>query len=518
MPPEALAQQRLRRQIIAVPFGWRRSLLLLGAAWLALIALFLDDWQAMAGQWWNTSTYNHILLVPAILAWLVALRRRELAKLVPEAWWPGLIVVAGATFVWVLGSFAGLSLARQLGAVALLQGAALTLLGPRVCAGLAFPLGYMLFLVPFGDELIPMLQLITARITMTLLALSGIPASLEGVFITTPTALFKVAEACSGVKFLIAMTAFATLAANLCFRAWSRRFVFVSATLSLAVLANGVRAWGTVIVAHYRGVEFASGFDHIFYGWIFFALVIALVLALGWRWFDRAPDGPQIDVAEIAASPLLARMAAWRIGGEGALGVTLALALGGIAWAAAADRLAAPLPVRIELPMVSGWHRVDYAPRVWWEPRHGGADHRLLGRYADAQGNAVDVSYALYANQGEGHEAGGFGEGALTPAGAWDWTQPGPALVGARTDRLSSGRIERVCATWYKTGDTVTGSNARLKLANMADRLLLRHRATAVLIVSGEERPGQPAGRALDRFIAAAGGPGAWMDRAAATR
>jgi hypothetical protein len=98
-----------------VPFGWRRSLLLLGAAWLALIALFLDDWQAMAGQWWNTSTYNHILLVPAILAWLVALRRRELAKLVPEAWWPGLIVVAGATFVWVLGSFAGLSLARQLG-------------------------------------------------------------------------------------------------------------------------------------------------------------------------------------------------------------------------------------------------------------------------------------------------------------------------------------------------------------------------------------------------------------------
>ena len=518
MPPEALAAPQLRRFVVSLSTVWRRPLLLLGAAWLALIALFFADWRAMAGQWWDTSTYNHVLLVPAILAWLVALRRHELAKLAPQAWWPGLIVVAGAAFVWVLGSFAGLSLARQLGAVALLQGAALALLGPRASAGLAFPLAYMLFLVPFGDELVPLLQLITARITMSLLALSGIPASLEGVFITTPTALFKVAEACSGVKFLVAMSAFAVLAANLCFRAWPRRIVFVGCTLALAVLANGVRAWGTVIVAHYRGIAFASGFDHIFYGWIFFAAVIALVLALGWRWFDRAPDEPQIDAAAINASPVLARLAQWRIGSAAALAVTLALALGGMAWAATADRLAARLPARIELPGVDGWQRVDYAPKVWWAPRHGGANHRLLGRFADAQGHTVDVSYALYASQGEGHEAGGFGEGALTIESAWDWAQPGPALAGAKTDRLTAGLVERVCATWYKTGDTVTGSNARLKLANMADRLLLRRRATAVLIVSAEERPGLPAEQALTRFIAATGGPGAWIDRVAATR
>ncbi|MDP3677015.1 MAG: archaeosortase/exosortase family protein [Novosphingobium sp.] len=59
---------------------------MLAAAWLALIALFLGDWHAMAAQWWDTSTYNHVLLVPAILAWLVALRRHELARLIPEGW------------------------------------------------------------------------------------------------------------------------------------------------------------------------------------------------------------------------------------------------------------------------------------------------------------------------------------------------------------------------------------------------------------------------------------------------
>ena len=519
MPPEAIASPPSARLAVSLPTAWRGPLLLLGGAWIALIALFLGDWQAMAGQWWDTSTYNHVLLVPAILAWLVALRRRELARLVPEAWWPGLIVVAGAAFVWVLGSFAGLSLARQLGAVVMLQGAVLASMGPRVSAGLAFPLAYMLFLVPFGDELIPLLQLVTARITMALLALSGIPAALDGVFITTPTALFKVAEACSGVKFLIAMSAFAVLAANVCFRTWPRRIVFVAATLVLAVLANGVRAWGTVVVAHYRGVEFASGFDHIFYGWIFFAVVIALVLALSWRWFDRAPDDPQIDADAILASPILARLGRWRMGGQAALAATLALALGGMAWAAATDRLAAPLPSRVDLPAVQGWQRIDYAPRVWWQPRHAGAAHRLLGRYADAQGHTVDVSYALYASQGEGHEAGGFGEGALTPQSAWDWVQPGPVLAGVGTERLvATGGIERLCATWYETGGIVTGSNVRLKLANMADRLLMRRRATAVLILSAEERPGYPATRALSRFVGATGGPGAWMDRVAATR
>ena len=115
MRPEALSSLPLRRFAVSLPDAWRRPLLMLGSAWIVLIALFLGDWRAMAGQWWDTSTYNHILLVPAILAWLVALRRGELARLVPLAWWPGLIVVAGASFVWVLGSFAGLSLARQLG-------------------------------------------------------------------------------------------------------------------------------------------------------------------------------------------------------------------------------------------------------------------------------------------------------------------------------------------------------------------------------------------------------------------
>lgn len=516
MPPEALPRRRPTwPTAIAIPPAWQGPLAGLGAAWLLLIALFFADWRDMTALWWNISTYNHILLIPAIVAWLVSLRWAELAKLAPQAWAPGLIPVGLALLVWVAGSFAGLSLARQLGAVVMLQGAVLALLGPKVGRALAFPLAYMLFLVPAGEELVPTLQLLTARMTMALLDLTGIHATLEGVFITTAFGYFKVAEACSGVKFLIAMIAFGALVANVCFRSWPRRLGFMAVAVAVPVLANGLRAWGTIFISKSQGIEFAASFDHVFYGWIFFAVVIVLVLAVGWRWFDRAIDDPMIDAAAIAGRP---ERFAYPIQREVALAVIAALAFSALGWSAAAGRLAAPMPSRIALPEVPGWTRVDYVPQVWWEPRHGGSDHRLLGRYANAAGDTVDVSYALYAGQSEGREAGGYGEGAWMPDTGWAWAEPGPALAGAKVDRLAApgpggAQVERVAATWYRNGALIGGSNARLKLANAADRLLLRAEPTATLILSSEERPGHPAPRALRRFLAATGAPGPWMDR-----
>ncbi len=518
MPPEASLPREAARIALAVG-PWRRSLAALGGTWLLLIALFAQDWGKMFAQWWDSSTYNHILLVPAILGWLVWLRLPELRKLTPSAWWPALVALAGASLLWVLGSFAGFDLFRQVGAVALLPASLLLILGPRVGAALLFPLCYMAFLVPFGDELVPLLQMITAKITIALVHLSGVPAKIDGVFIDTPAGLFEVAEACSGVKFLIAMIALGALVGNVCFINWQRRMAFMVLCLVAPILANGIRAWGTIFAAQYVGVEKAAGIDHIIYGWIFFAVVIALVLGLSWRFFDRAIDDPMIDAAAIEASPRLTTFAAQRLPVWLALVGALALVLGGQAWARAADRLSASLPRQIDLPQVPGWQRVDYRPQVWWEPRASGADHRLLGRYADTAGNEVDVFVALYAAQSEGKEAGGFGEGALRPDSDWAWQGEGPQVVEAGTERLlAQGRVMRLAQTWYRSGELLGRSNARLKLANIADRLLLRPRPTMLLILSAEARPGHDPARALTAFRLSTGDLAPWMDRMAQLR
>ncbi|HYD24082.1 MAG TPA: exosortase A [Croceibacterium sp.] len=324
LPASAPASARL-------PAAWRLPLVQLSLAWIGLVALLWGEWRAMAHQWWDISTYNHILLIPPILAWLVKLRAAELARLVPQAWWPGLVLLAGGLIAWLVGSAAGINLVSQLGAMVVLQAAVVVLLGPRVAGALLFPLGYMAFMVPFGDELIPALQAITARLAVALTHASGVPAQIDGVFIDTPAGLFVVAEACSGVKFLIAMVALGALVAHTCFASARRRAAFMAAAVIVPVLANGVRAWGTIYIAQSQGIEFAAGFDHIVYGWIFFALVMTAVLGAAWRFFDRSPDDPPIDAAAIAASPRLARLARFGIGGWTATATILALA-GAVAW------------------------------------------------------------------------------------------------------------------------------------------------------------------------------------------
>ncbi len=520
MLPENTLPARAQGLLARVPDYWRAPLIRLIAVWLGLIALFLGDWRDMAWQWWNSSTYNHILLIPPILGWLALQRGAETAAIMPRAWWPGLVVMAGAVFLWVLGDFSGLNLARQLAVVVMLQGSALALLGPRVAAAQLFPLGYMLTLVPFGDELIPFLQTITAKLTMQLLALSQLPATIDGVFITTRFGYFEVAEACSGVKFLIAMLAYGALVSNVCFASWWRRAGFMALSLVVPVLANGVRAWGTIYIASWRGIEFAASFDHIFYGWVFFAVVMALVMAAGWRFFDRKVDAPLVDGAAIAASSLLARLERLALPVSAALGGIAALALAGLAWSAAANLIAAPMPDLITLPEVAGWHLEDSAPRFEWHPLHTGADHRLVARYADSKGHVVDLSFALYAAQGDGKEAGGFGQGALPLASHWAWEEPGTAFDDAKSDVIQApGPVHRLAVTWLRTGDLLTGSNTRLKLANMEDRLLLRPRATMTLILSAEASDGTaPPEDAIRSFLAATGPIAPWMDRMARVR
>ncbi|MFA9201834.1 MAG: exosortase A [Cypionkella sp.] len=305
----------------------------LALAWAALITATFGEWRAMAHQWWNIDTYNHVLLVPAILAWLVWLRRDELARVEPRAWWPGLVWLGAGLVMSLAGRAVEVNLLAQAGALAALQGALLAMLGVRVALVLAFPLLYAAFLVPFGDELIPALQQVTAHIAIGLTHASGVPAISDGLVIDTPGGKFIVAEECSGVKFLVAMTALSVLVAWTGFARWQRRVALVVGAAVVSILANGVRAWGTIYVAQWVGAERAGGFDHIVYGWVFFACVIALVLGAAWRWFEREPAEAGLSAEEAGRHPL-AHLERFSTSPDVALAAIAAVAIGFAALAA----------------------------------------------------------------------------------------------------------------------------------------------------------------------------------------
>lgn len=484
---------------------WRPHLLRLGLTLAALLAIFRADALDMARIWWSVSTYNHCLFVLPIAAWLIREKRDAIAAAgPPQPWLPGVALVFLFAGLWVLGEAGGIAVFRHLGLVLILLAAAVTLLGLRIARIVAFPLGYLLFLVPAGDGIVPLLQQVTARMATALLDLFAVPATLDGVFIATPVALFEVAEACAGVNFLIAMIAYGTLAGYLCFRSIGRRFAFVIACVAASILANAVRAFLTILVSYRAGnTDFAEGLDHVAFGWIVFALVMVAVTLVGRPFFDRrdVSAGPRAN----AAAPPTASGTAWPMPAA-----VLAAALLPVGWdAGMSSRGRLPMPHRIALPAIAGWERVPIQQSARWLPDTRGADHHLVGQYADRDGNRVDVVILLFSAQEEGRELVGYGRGALDLRHGWSWIGDTNPPVGGRAMRIVAAGVEREAFSFYRVDGMTSGNPQRVKISTVLARLAGRDQAAFALHVSAENRSGQPARPVLERFMAALSDPAA---------
>ncbi|HMT44998.1 MAG TPA: exosortase A [Chakrabartia sp.] len=476
---------------------WARHLTALGFTIVALLALFARDAGDMASIWWNVSTYTHCLFIIPITLWLISQRMEEIQGIQPSIWLPGLAGVALGGLVWMLGEAAGIALFRHAALVLMIQSAIATLIGRQMLAALLFPIFYLSFLVPFGEELVPLLQTITAKMCMILLAVTGVPASVDGVFITTPAGLFEVAEACSGVKFLVAMAAYATLAANVCFKSWTRRLIFLAFGLIVPVLANGVRAFGTIWISEKTGIEFAASFDHVIYGWFFFGFVMIVIMAASWKFFDRNLSDPWLS-GEVPAAAPSSRIASPAI----AAGLVLVVALASVGWQAGMSSLGrTPVNHLVTMPEVKGWSRTDPQSSYPWVPRFDGADHRLTGQFINASGQRVDMVIAIYGWQEDGREMVGFGQGTFDPESEWSWTRATLAPTGGKADVIFAPGAEREVAAFYVMGGTSTGSETRVKLATLKSRLTGGDQAGVAILVSAQAWPGQPTRPAIDAFL-----------------
>jgi len=112
----------------------------------------------------------------------------------------------------------------------------------------------------------------------------------EGLYITVPSGVFEVAVACSGIRYLIACFAVGSLYAHLSYNQWHKKLVFILFALLFPILANGVRAYLIVLIAYLSDMKYATGVDHLVYGWLFFGLIIYLMFAIGNIWADPVDD------------------------------------------------------------------------------------------------------------------------------------------------------------------------------------------------------------------------------------
>ncbi|WP_158295545.1 exosortase A [Crenalkalicoccus roseus] len=428
--------------------AWAPVLVALGLGVAALLLLFRAE-AAAAVRVWNSSTaYNHCWLVLPIAAWLAWTRRHRLAGLSPApAPWLALLALPPA-LAWLAAERLGIMEGRQLAALALIEVFILAVVGWRVARAMAAPLAYLVFLVPFGEFATPLLQDITAWMIELGLRLLGITHYRDGLLIETTAGLFHVAEACAGLRFIIAALAFGALYALVMFRSPGRRIVVMVLAVTVPVLANGLRALGIVVLGSYLGSAEAAAADHVIYGWGFFSVVMLLLILAGLPFREDAAPSPRPDAAWPVRAPRRAALA-------GAAGLALALAAAGPALAGVLDpaggqapraippRLAAPegcapMPegagLRCEGAVVTA-QLLAFSPRVTWGAV-AATRHRLM-----AEGSDTDVTFRIAVPGSAAWNGRHVGEAGAMAAAAW--------LNGAPT---GGGLRSRIAQAWNSLG------------------------------------------------------------------
>lgn len=276
----------------------KRFILIFSLLMMVWAIVYQDALLAMEAIWSTSDTFAHGYFILPISLWLLWRDKEYLLQSRIKPSWLALPLLVGSLFVWLFAYAADINVLGQLSAIASLILLVWLMVGNKVAWHYKFPLAYLFFAVPMGENLIPWLQDVTAWFTVFFLKLNGIPVFVDGLYIQIPTGMFEVAVACSGIRYLIASVAVGTLFGYLTYNKIYKKLLFVLFALGLPILANGIRAYGIVAIAYYSDMEYATGADHLIYGWLFFGLVIMLMFWVGGLFADKIQMTARADKKE----------------------------------------------------------------------------------------------------------------------------------------------------------------------------------------------------------------------------
>jgi len=248
----------------------------------------------LVSDWAHDDNYSHGFLILPIALYFVWERRRKLLAMTPSPSALGLLVVIGSIATLVAGVLGAELFLTRVSIIGLIGGVVLYTLGWRHLRVLAFPIAFLILMVPlpaivFNQIAFP-LQLLASRFGESTLQAAAIPVLREGNVIYLANTTLEVAEACSGIRSLVSLLTLGIVYGYFTDgRGWMR-WLIALATVPIAIVTNGMRVAGTGIAAHYYGPEAAQGFFHEFSGWLVFVAAFALLFVIVRILLALAPD------------------------------------------------------------------------------------------------------------------------------------------------------------------------------------------------------------------------------------
>jgi len=275
--------------------GHERTMRRQDLALIGLLALvFAPALLALARVWSSVDYYSHGFLVPLVAYWIFRSQIRGLAAADRDA--RGTLLLAVSFLVYAAGLFQASVSLQGVGVVIAVAGTVLRTWGTLGLRRLAFPVAFLLFMVPIPPSLlspvIVWLQLQVSVASVAILHALGFTVLRAGNVVLLPggESLF-VAEACSGITSLVTLLPLGIVLAYFSPLSRIQRLLLVAAVVPVAMFGNLVRVIATVFAARHYGVAHATSSTlHEFAGLLSFLLECALLIALIplLRWFSGA--------------------------------------------------------------------------------------------------------------------------------------------------------------------------------------------------------------------------------------
>jgi len=470
---------------------------------LVVIALlYWGTYESLISTWRRSDTFTHCFLIPPICLFLIWSARDRLAAEPTRVSFAGLAAVLLASFGWFLAGLADVQVGQQLAAVFLLPATVVALFGASVGRQIAFPLAYLVFAVPFGEFLIPTLVDFTASFTVGALRLTGVPVVREGAYFSIPSGDFEVAKACSGIRYLIASAAIGVLHAHLSFRAPWKQVLLVAVYLVAAVIANGVRAYGIVMIAHLSDMQLAVGTDHLIYGWIFFAALMALMFT-GAHFFADTPLGSAVVATRSRGGGALPLRSRSKILTGSALLLVLAFAAVGpllLEWRTRDVASGGVAPV--SLPTSIAQWKGPRAREVAEAPIANSGSAEAVALYESTEGT-VQLEIVTRPLGVSNPDIIGMAASRLRPDG-WQVLETGRARVDAGSAPqevvLRSHGEDRVVWFWYVVGDSDAAADWHAKALETWQLLRGARARESLVLLSAQAGDPATARSTLRRF------------------
>jgi len=441
---------------------------------------FWDGLSVLWDYWIEIPEYSHCLLIPPIAVFLIYQQKDRLERVTfAGSWWGVALLVLGGALL-VLGQLGTVYTLVQLAYLASLYGLVLSFLGWPACRLIAVPLLILLFMIPlpsfFLTNLSTKLQLVSSQIGVAFIRLFGVSVFLEGNVIDLGGYKLQVAEACSGLRYLLPLMTMGFLMAYFYKgAAWKRILLFLS-SIPIAVMMNSVRVGIIGVTVEHWGTAMAEGFLHEFQGWMIFMVSAALMLgeiAVLNRMGRNQGTWPQVFGVDLpAATPTGALVRTRRLPASfvaaGGFLVVLAVA------AAVIPRAAEITPSRstfAQFPMELGqWRGIRQSLDAIFIDQLQMDDY-LLANYANDDGVSANFYVSWYNSQRKGEAV--HSPRACLPGGGWqiqDFTQrtlPGITIDGEplRVNRaiVEHGNQRQLVYYWFQQRGRVIDNEFAVK-------------------------------------------------------